>query len=414
MLQRFRTMLTSTNQLSSQPQVLLLLNSFEVGGAEGQLVLLARLLRDSGRYGVHLGCLGRRGRLLEEAEQLGLGPIPEFPLTSFYDRNMATQLRRFTTFLRERNISVVHTDGFYTNVFGILGAKLARVPARIAFRGSVGGWFTSKQELIERTAYRMASVVHANSEAVREFLIEQGVPAKKIEVVYNGLDLSRVTPAPEVSRLQARAMFGLPADNDRSLVTIVANMRNEVKNYPMFLRAAQSVHDAIPEAMFALAGEGELMGQLRTLAGTLEVDRHAYFLGRCDRVAELLYASDVCVLSSKGEGFSNSILEYMGAARPVVATEVGGAREAIIEGETGYLVKSDDDETMAARIISLLRDHKRARALGERGRQVVIQKFSSEAQLAATERLYDQVLARRPSAENTPHEETIPDCQTIS
>ena len=74
--------------------VLLLLNSFETGGAEGQLLLLARLLLESQHYSVHLACLRRTGRLLGEAEQLGVGDIPEFPLTSFYDWNMAVQLRR--------------------------------------------------------------------------------------------------------------------------------------------------------------------------------------------------------------------------------------------------------------------------------------------------------------------------------
>src|SRR5688572_32516139 len=100
--------MNSANNTSSKPNVLLLLNSFETGGAEGQLVLLARLLIESGRFGVHLAGLSRTGPLLAEAEKLGLGPIPEFPLTSFYDRNMVKQLRRFRSFLRERKIDVVH------------------------------------------------------------------------------------------------------------------------------------------------------------------------------------------------------------------------------------------------------------------------------------------------------------------
>ena len=407
------TMTENSLRASSKPQVLLLLDSFEVGGAEGQLVLLARLLRDSGRYGVHLACLSRTGRLLEEAEQLGLGTIPEFPLTSFYDRNMVVQLRRYTAFLRERKIKVVHTEGFYTNVFGITGAAIARVPARIGFRGSVGGWLTSKQELTERAVFHLAHTVHANSQAVREFLINQGVPAKKIEVVYNGLDLSRVTP-PHLSRGEARLTIGLPADESRGLVTIVANMRRDVKDYPMFLRAARQVRDAIPETIFALAGEGELMGQLRGLARELGLERDVHFIGRCDRVAELLYASDVCVLSSKAEGFSNSILEYMGAARPVVATAVGGAPEAIVEGETGYLVSSGDDETMAARIETLLRNRALASAMGQRGRQVVIQRFSSAAQLAATERLYDQVLGKCGPTRTANRPQTISHFETTS
>jgi glycosyltransferase involved in cell wall biosynthesis len=130
------------------------------------------------------------------------------------------------------------------------------------------------------------------------------------------------------------------------------------------------------------------------MADELGVGDAAFFPGRCDRVAELLFASDVCVLSSKAEGFSNSILEYMGAARPVVATDVGGAREALGgNGEAGYLVASGDDEALAARVIELLRDPASARAMGERGRRIVEQKFSAQVQLERTAELYDRLLS---------------------
>lgn len=377
---------------TSKRNVLLLIGSFQMGGAESQIVLLTRLLLEGGRYRPHLACLDRSGVLLDEAERLGVGEIPEFPLTSFHDRNMIVQLRRFAAFLREREIDVVHTEGFYTNVFGITGAALARVPVRIAFRGETGGWRTSKQNLIERSVFRFAHVVHANSEAVKQQLVKDGVPAKKIVVVYNGLDMRRVRTGPDFQRAEALAMLGLP--ERRRFVTIVANMRHEVKDHPMFLRAAERVRAAVPEAAFVLAGEGELTDSLRAQAAQLGLERDVFFTGRCEKVAELLAVSDVCVLSSKAEGFSNSILEYMAAARPVVVTDVGGAREAVVEGETGYLVQSGSDETMAARIISLLRDPQRAREMGEHGRQVVEQRFSAQAQLENTQRLYDQFIAR--------------------
>jgi L-malate glycosyltransferase len=105
-------------------------------------------------------------------------------------------------------------------------------------------------------------------------------------------------------------------------------------------------------------------------------------------------------LSSKGvEGLSNSILEYMAAARPVVATDVGGARDAIVEGETGYIVPPEDDEAMARRIVSLLREPERARTMGESGLRVVKEKFSCEAQVDRLENLYEELLATaKPSA----------------
>ena len=389
-LRKMLDVVDSKTQMSKK-NVLLLFDGFDTGGAEGQLLLLARLLIESGNYRVHLACLNRRGRLLQEAEQLGVGFIPEFRLSSLYNSNMVMQLRRFVAFLHEREISVVHTEGFYTNVFGILGAALARVPVRVGFRGETHGWRTRAQNLVERLIFRLASVVHANSEAVKRFLINEGVPEKKISVVYNGLEMARVMPPPNSNRGEALQLLGLPSAA-RGVVTIVANMRHDVKDYPMFLRAARRVHEQVPEAIFVLAGEGEMMSQLRLLARELGLEQHAFFIGRCDRVAELLLASDVCVLSSKAEGFSNSILEYMGAARPVVATDVGGAREVIVEGETGHLVRSGDDQTMADRIIELLNEPRMAKEMGERGRVIVEQKFSSVVQLKRTEELYGRFL----------------------
>jgi len=100
-------------------------------------------------------------------------------------------------------------------------------------------------------------------------------------------------------------------------------------------------------------------------------------------------------LSSKAEGFSNSILEYMAAGRPIVATDVGGAREAIVEGETGFLVGVGDEQLMATRIIKLLKDPILAQSMGDKGKQIAEAKFSLDSQLRQTEDLYDRLLRRR-------------------
>jgi glycosyltransferase involved in cell wall biosynthesis len=153
------------------------------------------------------------------------------------------------------------------------------------------------------------------------------------------------------------------------------------------------VSRAVPEASFLLAGEGELTAHLKALATDLGIQQKTEFLGRCENIGALLKISDVCVLSSKAEGFSNAILEYMAAARPVVATNVGGASEVIVENQTGHLVQSGDHETMAARIIALLHDPDRARAMGSEGRRRVEKEFSCTTQLERTERLYEKLLA---------------------
>ena len=369
--------------------------SFHQGGSERQGVQLARLLSASGAARVTLASLEQAGVLLPEAERLGLGELPEFPLTSFYDRNMLTQLRRCVALLKAQAIDVVQTFDFYTNVFGLTAATLARVPVRIGARRESEGHRTPTQRWAERRAFALAHVVVANAEAVRRELIRDGVPASKVVTIHNGLDMNRVAPTANLSRTDVLALLGLPAAPERRFVTIVANLRSAYKDHPTFLKAAQKVSEAVPDAAFVLAGEGPLVEDMRVMARDLGIGEQTFFLGRCMRVAELLAVSEVCVLSSKdGEGFSNSIVEYMAAARPVVATDVGGAREAIITGETGYVVPARDDENMAARIIELLLEPEHARAMGQRGKMVVEEKFSCETQLARTLELYGRQLTR--------------------
>jgi glycosyltransferase involved in cell wall biosynthesis len=377
-----------------KPAVLQLIDSFNQGGSEWQALQLTRHLSHNNNFTIHLASLSPEGPLRSSIADLGVGSVPSFPLNSFYDANAVRQLKHCVQWLKSYDIKIIHTHDFYTNVFGMAAAALARLPVRIASMRETAEMRTSAQKQVQRGAYALAHQIVANSKAVQETLIRDGVPKTKVSVIYNGLDVTRVSN--QTSRSAALSLFGLPEDQTRArrFVTIVANMRHEVKDYPMFLRAAQAVKKAVPDVEFLLAGEGELTDGLQGLASELGISAATFFLGRCEKIAELLSISDVCVLSSKAEGFSNSILEYMAAGRPVVATNVGGAPEVIVESETGYLVSPGDDATMAARIISLLQDPERAKQFGAAGKLLVERNFSCEAQLARTEELYNRLLQR--------------------
>ncbi|HKQ75645.1 MAG TPA: glycosyltransferase [Blastocatellia bacterium] len=369
-----------------------MIDSLYAAGSERQAAQLAKSLKESSRFQVFVACMRPEGNLGDELKQMGFTDIPAFPITSFYSASMVNQLTRFARFLRERRIDIVHTHDFYTNIFGMTGAWLAGTPARIASRRETTGCRSPVQKFIERRAYHLAHSIVTNAEAVSKHLIEEGVRGDKIVSIYNSLNQERISS--QVDRNRTFKMFNLPSNGHCRFVTIVANLTYQVKDHPTFLRAAQLVRQAVPEARFIIVGGGPLMDETRALATELGLKQDVFFTGRCNQVADLLAISDVCVLSSVAEGFSNSILEYMGASRPVVATNVGGAREAIVEGKAGYLVRPGDHETMAARITELLRDPERARSMGEYGRQVIEQKFSPAAQLAQAERLYDRLLGR--------------------
>jgi glycosyltransferase involved in cell wall biosynthesis len=323
--------------------------------------------------------------------------IPEYRLNSLYDLNMLVQLRRFTRFLKQNEIEIVHTHDFYTNIFGMIGAAIARVPGRIASKRETSGIRSTMQMAAERRAYRFAQVVIANAQAVKQRLVDEGVNAAMITIIRNGLDFSRFGVSSEFDRNAILSALGIR--ERRRLVTMVANLKLEVKDHPTFLHAASIVRKAIPGVGFVLAGEGPLMAKTQALARELGISADVYFTGRCERVADLLAVSDVCVLSSKAEGFSNSILEYMAASRPVVATDVGGAREAIIDGRTGFIVSPGDGTAMAVRLIELLQDPAKAREMGEQGRRIALENFSIDAQVSATEELYDRLLAEAKAAD---------------
>jgi glycosyltransferase involved in cell wall biosynthesis len=384
-----------------KPNVLQLVGSFHQGGSEHQAIQLTQLLRASDRYHIHLACLSPEGALRQQVEETGLKDIPSFPLSSFYDYNAVKQLTRFRNFVRAHSIDIVQTHDFYTNIFGMTASTAARVGVRIAAKRETAGMRTGAQLKAEKLAFKLSHAVVANSEAVKTALLKDGVDQQKIATIYNSLDLSRLTTRSDFDRDEALSRLALP--QGKKLVTIVANLRHAVKDHPTFLRAAGLVRREVADAAFVLAGEGELTESMQKLAGELGIAGDVFFVGRCERVNELLALSDVCVLSSVAEGFSNAILEYMGAGRPVVATDVGGAREAIREGVTGFIVPPQDPEAMAKRIVELLKNPVRAVAMGQAGRRVVEDQFSCAAQLRRTEELYERLLsatrtelARRP------------------
>lgn len=348
---------------------------------------LARLLKESGKVDVSIATLNNEGVLQSEVEKIGFTKIPEFKLTSFYNANFVKQILKCSSFLREKKIDVIHTHDFYTNVFGMLAAQLAQTPLAVASKRETGGMRSKMQKRVEKFAFKQANAIVANSEAVKKYLISEGVSGAKIRVIYNGLDLERLTPQMTDEKMIC-AKLNLPCEENIKFITLVANLRHEVKNQPMFLRAAQKVIRKFPNAHFVIGGEGELRESLENLAKELKIAENTHFTGRCVKVPELLSISYACALTSFNEGFSNSILEYMAAGKPVIATNVGGASEAIIENETGFLVESNDDEALANRLIELLESEEKAATFGAKGKRVAEEKFSLEAQLNKTLELY--------------------------
>ena len=372
-------------------RILQFIGSFNQGGSESQAVALTRLLHNEGSFEIYAATLNNDGILRTELDEIGLRDIPEFPLTSFYNANFVRQVRRCAKYLRDNKIDLIHTHDFYTNVFGMAAATLAGVAVRITSKRETHGMRSGRQEFVEKLAFGRADAIVVNSSAVRDHLAGRGISARMICTIYNGLDLGRFAKI-DPDREAICERFGLPGEEEIRFVALVANLRHDVKNVPMLLRTAKRVTNSHPNAHFIIAGEGELKLQLEELAMSMDVAGNVHFIGRCLDIPGLLSVSEMCVLTSTAEGFSNSILEYMAAGKPVIATNVGGAKEVVLDGETGYLVASADDAAMAARLIELLDDKEKTSRFGIDAKRSVSEKFSQTAQLNRTIALYNSLL----------------------
>ena len=174
--------------------VLQLFDSFNQGGTEWQTVQLTRLLHESGKHRLFLAALKNEGPLRVEVERLGFRDIPSFPLQNFYNANAMKQLSRLASLMRRNKIDLVHAHDFYTNIFGMAAAKLARVPARITSRRETEGIRSPAKRWLERRAFNTSNAVVANAEAIRMQLISEGLAPEKVVTIHNGLNVAHVTP----------------------------------------------------------------------------------------------------------------------------------------------------------------------------------------------------------------------------
>jgi glycosyltransferase involved in cell wall biosynthesis len=168
------------------------------------------------------------------------------------------------------------------------------------------------------------------------------------------------------------------------------------KNQECLIQAMHRVVARKPNARLVVVGWGELEQELKSQAERLQLQDHVVFLGHkpAGEVYDILAAIDVFALSSRCEGFSLTILEAMVAGKPVVATDIAGVREAVVDGETGLLVPYGDPHALAEALLSLLSDRERSRAMGAAGRKRVEMLFSARTMGQTYERLYEGLIGK--------------------
>lgn len=349
------------------------------GGAEYQLHELLRHL-DRARFAPRVFVLAPGGWWTGPIRALGV-PVIEFPRRGPADFSRVTALRRA---LRGFAPHVLHTVLWSGNCYGRLAALGLGIPVRIAAERNVirrPAW----QTVVERILDRVTDVYLVNCQAVAAMLVARGwLPRAKMQVIPNGIDLGRLRPF-ALDRREARAAAGL--DPDRRLVAQVGRLTAQ-KDHPTFLRAAAAVAAAIPDVDFLLVGTGEERAALEGLVRDLGIGPRVRFTGLLDDVPALLAGVDVLTLTSAYEGFPNVILEAMATGAVVVATDVGGCRELVASGETGFLLSPRDAPAVAAAVLRVLGDAGMARRLALAARQRVETEFAVEAMARRTTDVY--------------------------
>jgi glycosyltransferase involved in cell wall biosynthesis len=274
----------------------------------------------------------------------------------------------------------------------ILASLLARVPCRLITLHNPLKKNPRLQRLGEGLILRAVHRFIAVSSHVKEVLARnKAVRAERIVVVPNGIECSE-TSANLYDRREARRRLGL-----REAVPVIGAVGrlHRLKGLDLLIRATPIVRAEIPSVQIVLIGSGQEEEELRRLAAEQGVAAAVLFAGFHADAGRLMPAVDVLAVPSRHEGQSISILEAMACARPVVAANVGGIPELVVDGVTGILVPSEDAEALARALVRLLKDSGVAERMGKAGQERVAGHFSQAATIDRTFSIYEALLQRR-------------------
>lgn len=372
--------------------VLHLVHKYTVGGAEAVVNYLCRF---SPPHIKNIICT------FYEPDQDGLrlyGSDTEIICLNKRPGNDFKAVIRLAGIIRDKNVDIVHAQGWATYIEGLVAAKLlSRQKCRFvyAFHGKtiadVKNGIPWRRRRAQKIAGRFTDQIIAPSRQMAdEYASTSGIPHDIVQVLYNGIDLScygKCCP-------DARKQLGLTPDD--FVIGFVGRL-DPVKNLPGLFQAFCLTLRMVAQTgnsqrlRLLLVGDGSELVNLQQLASKLKIEENVLLLGMRDDVALCLSGMDIYAQPSFYEGHSNTILEAMAAGLPVISTNVGGTPEIIEHNHSGLLFQPDDHEGMSKAIFKLLQDQKKRRELAETGKQIVRQKFSVEIMVKAYADLFARV-----------------------
>jgi len=213
------------------------------------------------------------------------------------------------------------------------------------------------------------------------------VEPDKLRVIYNGVDFDSAAPP---SSLRSE----LNAAPDQLIAVTVTSLQ-KYKGLDNLLAAAAKVVERDDTILFAIVGSGppEAVTSLRTGIREMNLEGRVYYLGYRTDVSQILAGSDIFVLPSTKEAFPLVVLEAMSHGKPVVATDCGGTKEMVVEGETGFVVPVEDSESLAAKIVEISCDKGRGEAMGNAARKRYADSFTTRHYVTNFTTLYEEIIA---------------------
>lgn len=299
--------------------------------------------------------------------------------------------RKLMRIFKNEDIHILYmVNSPVTLFYGITCAQFSGVNACLTRMTTINPVYHPKRRKIVNTlSSTFLNRVIAQADSHKRYLIEsESFSAEKIVVIYNGVDMALFNK--HFNKVSIKKSLGIPLDS--FVVGMVGRLAPE-KNHPLFLYAAKKVVSCYPRSCFLIIGDGIERKSLESLTDELGIQSNVCFLGSRENIPEIISIFDVAVLTSnRVEVFSNAILEYMAAGKPVVATNVGSIADQVVDRVTGFLIPPDDHEALANRILKLLYDPDLARRMGEAGRKLVEEKFTIQKMVEKYETLFRELI----------------------
>lgn len=367
------------------PRVMFLTTGLDVGGAEAQVVLLARALKQRG-WSVSVTSLLPPRAFTEQLEAEGI------PLFNLEMRRGVPDPRgplRLVSHLRAVRPHVLHCHMVHANLLGRCARTLHRVPVVISTAHSLQEGGRMRELAYKATDFLSDLTTHVSQRGLDRYLRLRLIQPGKGMWVPNGLDVDAYHPDPAIRSAVRRRLDW----RDDFIWLAVGNLR-EPKDYPTMLRAFRGVVARSRAVRLVIAGSGPLEAELRKVQLQLGLAESVSFLGARKDVPELLQAADAFVMSSSWEGTPMALLEASAAGLPAAATDVGGIGEVIRHPETGFLAEPGNPDALAAAMLRICATDTEARlAMGRAARAHVRKNYGIEEIANRWERLYSELLA---------------------